>query len=121
MSSLHPITIRHEHAPTVDCLEADADRVTGELGRVMDAAREIFRRLQDVEAEHDPDDPDSGGGAAAVRHKLLYDLRVMRRQMERAQAILVPVDDPRRGPAAQALGWLDEADREDRPWSVKAA
>lgn len=113
--------VRQEHAPTIDDVEADAERLRGELERLLDAARDKFRRVQDVEAELADVGEAEAGGAIACRHKVLYDLRVIRRQLERAQAILVPVDDERRGPAVQALGWIDEAEREDRPWRAEAA
>lgn len=106
------------HSPTIDHLENEAATVTAELERLLETARDLLRRVQDVEAEIEAG---GNGSAQASRHALLYDLRTIGRQLLRAQATLVPKTDERSAAAHQVLGWLDEAERDDRPWKSAAA
>jgi hypothetical protein len=112
------LAVRQEHAPDADHLEELEAIVVRELAKLMEHGREQLRKLQDVEAEIAGG---KNGGAQACRHKCLYDLRVIARQLQRAQAMLVPTDDPRGAVVPRVLGWLEEAEKEDKPWKTVAA
>jgi hypothetical protein len=109
---------RQEHVPTLEHLEEDADRIVRELAKLMEQARDRLRELQDLDAETSEEPT---GGALAARHRIAYELRVMGRQLMRAHLLLVPTCDERAGAAGKALGWLLDAEREDRPWKAAAA
>lgn len=99
----------------VDRIEQEAAFVLAELGSLTEHARGLMRSIQDVEARIVADE-ETAGGEQALRHKLLHDLRVVRRKLQRAQLVLVAPTDERATAAAQQLRWLDEAENEDRPW-----
>ena len=107
------------YKPSIENLEGDAELVTRELGRLMEAARDRLRRLQDVDAELGAADT-GHGGLCLARGQELYELRVIGRKLMRAQAVLVDVKSDRFDAATVALGWLEEAEHEDRPWKAAA-
>lgn len=110
--------VRRAHVPTLDHLEEDAERIIKELARLMEHARDRLRELQDLDAET-TEEPT--GGALAGRSRIAYELRVIGRQLMRAHLTLVPTADERAGAATKTLGWLNDAEREDRPWKSAAA
>lgn len=111
-----------EHVPTVDHVEHNAELVTRELARLVEHARDRLRMLQDVDAELAAvDDYDRVAGNALLRrHKLAYELRVICRQLTRAQAALINAADPRAPLVGVQLGWLAQAEQDDRPWKLAA-
>lgn len=111
-----------ERVPTVDHVEHNADLVTRELARLVENARERLRAIQDVDAElAGIDEYDCTAGSALLRrHKLAYELRVICRQLSRAQAQLIAADDNRAPLVADQLRWLEQAENDDRPWKLAA-
>lgn len=116
------LSVEVAHVPTIDHLDHNTEKVIQELARVTEHARELFARMQDVDAELAGADlaADSAGGALALKHELAYELRRVARHLHRAQLHLVMENDDRHAAAQDALRWLDDAERDDRPWKVAA-
>lgn len=89
-------------------LEDSADRLRTQLDKLLDAARDQYRLIQDAEAEAS----DSGdmGSVFARRYTARDELLSIDRQLLRAHAMLIPRGDPREAAARHVIRDLDQLD-----------
>lgn len=85
----------------LDRIEAHAAAVKAEADRLLEVAREQFRRF-DL-AHGNPAEP-------AIAYTTTREVATIARQLTRAQAVLVHTSDPRHGAAVAVIGYCDDAD-----------
>lgn len=108
------------HLPGIELVEPEAEAVVREVGVMLEHVRDLLRQAQDVEAKMEAE-PERAGGYAALHARVAHELRVARRQLQRAHAGLVHEKSDRYAAAQRELRWIDEAEKEDRPWRAEAA
>lgn len=102
-----------EHCPTLERLEEDVERVKLAADALLALARDELRHRQDAEAEYTDG---FNAGARIAANRAAYGLRLITRQLTRAQCVLVHPDDERHDAARQVFRWADQADPLDAPW-----